>query len=145
MAKQLAAANAIQGASIVGVPGGWNVIVKYGEAESPLSAQRSKKVRLWRSLDSCVAYVKNELGIDRVAGLDASNFSAHGLQRKRSDTASRMKSTHEAAAYDKWFRTQVQESLDDPHPGVPHDEVEVFFSSRRAELEKWIETERRKA
>ncbi|MDR8731342.1 type II toxin-antitoxin system RelB family antitoxin [Burkholderia pseudomultivorans] len=29
----------------------------------------------------------------------------------------------EAAAYDRWFRAEVQASLDDPTPNVPHDQV----------------------
>ena len=29
----------------------------------------------------------------------------------------------EAAAYDRWFRAQVQESIDDPRPSIPHDQV----------------------
>lgn len=29
----------------------------------------------------------------------------------------------EEAAYDAWFRTKVQASLDDPRPGIPHEEV----------------------
>jgi hypothetical protein len=29
----------------------------------------------------------------------------------------------EAEAYDRWFRAKVQESLDDPRPSVPHDQV----------------------
>lgn len=28
-----------------------------------------------------------------------------------------------AAAYDAWFRAQVQEAIDDPRPSVPHDQV----------------------
>ncbi len=35
------------------------------------------------------------------------------------------------AAHDAWFRAQVQEALDDPRPGMPHDEVEVYFADRR--------------
>ena len=31
--------------------------------------------------------------------------------------------TDEAAAYDHWFRTQVQEAIDDPRPSIPHDQV----------------------
>jgi hypothetical protein len=31
--------------------------------------------------------------------------------------------TEEAEAYDVWFRARVQEALDDPDPGVPHDQV----------------------
>jgi len=29
----------------------------------------------------------------------------------------------DAEAYDRWFRTRVQEAIDDPHPSIPHDEV----------------------
>jgi hypothetical protein len=32
-------------------------------------------------------------------------------------------STEEAEAYDVWFRARVQEALDDPRPGIPHDQV----------------------
>jgi len=31
--------------------------------------------------------------------------------------------TEEAAAYDQWFRAQVQEAIDDPRPSIPHDQV----------------------
>jgi DNA-damage-inducible protein J len=34
--------------------------------------------------------------------------------------------------YDAWFREQVQEALDDPHPGIPSEEVEAHFAKRRA-------------
>ena len=29
----------------------------------------------------------------------------------------------EATAYDRWFRIQVQEAIDDPRPSIPHDQV----------------------
>jgi len=32
-------------------------------------------------------------------------------------------STEEAEAYDVWFRAKVREALDDPRPGVPHEQV----------------------
>lgn len=32
-------------------------------------------------------------------------------------------STEEAEAYDAWFRAKVREALDDPRPGIPHDQV----------------------
>ena len=28
-----------------------------------------------------------------------------------------------ADAYDMWFRAQVQKSIDDPRPSIPHDQV----------------------
>ncbi len=36
------------------------------------------------------------------------------------------------AAHDAWFRAKVQEALDDPRPGIPHQEVEAGFAKRRA-------------
>jgi hypothetical protein len=29
----------------------------------------------------------------------------------------------EAAAYDRWFRDEVQAALDDSRPSIPHDQV----------------------
>jgi hypothetical protein len=45
-----------------------------------------------------------------------------------------MKHAHEAAAYDKWFRAQVQASIDDPRPSIPQEEVMAEFAQRRQEL-----------
>lgn len=41
----------------------------------------------------------------------------------RPDKSAALKATHEAARYDKWFRAQVQDSLDDPRPSIPHAQV----------------------
>lgn len=29
----------------------------------------------------------------------------------------------EAESYDRWFRAQVLEAIDDPRPSIPHDQV----------------------
>ncbi|NBX05840.1 MAG: hypothetical protein EBR18_07090 [Betaproteobacteria bacterium] len=118
MARRLVDALAIQGASIIGQPGGWSVLLQIGAAQKPLGVQRSDKPRTWRSLDRCVDYLKNELHLSRFDLLDAtlhSDVPAPG--KPRSDAAQRMRQTHQAAAYDKWFRAQVAQSLqeaDDP-------------------------------
>ncbi|RMO42161.1 stability determinant, partial [Pseudomonas savastanoi] len=39
-------------------------------------------------------------------------------------------------SYDRWFRLQVQASLDDPSPGVPHDQVMAEMDAIIAEAEK---------
>ena len=31
--------------------------------------------------------------------------------------------TEEAAAYEAWFKAEVEASMADPRPGVPHDQV----------------------
>lgn len=40
--------------------------------------------------------------------------------------------TRNAAEHDAWFRARVQEALDDPRPGVPHEQVKAHFAERRA-------------
>jgi hypothetical protein len=42
---------------------------------------------------------------------------------KLSPLVSEFPTTEEAEAYDRWFRAQVQASLDDPRPGIPHDQA----------------------
>ncbi|MCG5076630.1 stability determinant [Paraburkholderia sp. RG36] len=41
-----------------------------------------------------------------------------------------------AAAHDRWFRARVQTSLDDPRPGVPHDQVMAEAEAIIAEAEQ---------
>lgn len=54
----------------------------------------------------------------------------------RPDRAEALKRAHEAAAYDAWFREQVQASIDDPRPDIPHDAVEAKFAAKREALRK---------
>jgi hypothetical protein len=42
---------------------------------------------------------------------------------KLSPLVSEFRTTEEAEAYDRWFRAQVQASLDDRRPSVPHDQA----------------------
>ena len=124
MARRMVEASAISGASIIGLPGGWSVMLRLGMAEKPLGTQRTDKPRTWRSLDTCMNFLKNELRIVRVDLLDASNHSVGGVTRStRADSSERMKRAHEAAAYDSWFRAQVQASIDDQRPSISHEQV----------------------
>ena len=102
MAKRMVEAAAIRGASIIGQPGGWAVMLKLGMHEKPLGVQRSDKPRVWRSLDACMEYLKNELHIARIDLLDATNYSNVALVGKsRPDAAERMRGAFEAAEHDK--------------------------------------------
>lgn len=143
LARRMIEANAIRGASIIGRPGGWSVMLKLGEAEKPLSAQRTGKPRTWRSLDTCVEYLKTELHIVRVELLDASGHSANDAARTtRADSSERLKHAHEAAAHDKWFRAQVEQAIreaDDPDTAwVPHDVVKKDMAKQRKALKARI-------
>ena len=45
----------------------------------------------------------------------------HGAgNRGRADA---MRGAYEAAAYNQWLASEIQASIDDPRPGIPHDEV----------------------
>lgn len=139
MAKRMVEASAIQGASIIGQPGGWSVVLKLGTQEKPLGVQRSDKPRIWRSLDRCVDYLKKELHLARFELLDATHFSDVALEGKsREDASERLRHAHEAAAHDKWFREQVEIGLaeaDDPAAEwVTHEEANASWARKRAEL-----------
>ena len=40
--------------------------------------------------------------------------------------------TADAAAHDAWFRTRVQEAIDDSRPLIPNEEVKARFTRRRS-------------
>ena len=79
--SRLVEAGAIRGAHIVGQPGGWAVMVRYGMHERPLAAQRSRNVRLFRRFETLVSYLKG-VGIARY-DVDAANFDPDTLHATR--------------------------------------------------------------
>jgi hypothetical protein len=125
--SRLVEAGAVRAAHVIGQAGGWALFVKYGMAERFLAAQRSGKLRLFRRLETVMAYLK-DLGIHRfevdASGYDAAEAKAH---YKRPDRAEALKRAHEAAEHDAWFRGQVQGALDEAgQPGavfIPHAAV----------------------
>lgn len=144
MAKRLVEAAAIRGASIIGQPGGWSVMLKLGLQEKPLGAQRSDKPRTWRSLDRCVDYLRKELHIVRFELLDATHYSDAALEGKsRADASDRLRIAHEAAAHDKWFREQVEQAIkeanDPAAKWISHNEAHKSWAAKRAELLKRTE------
>ena len=142
MAKRLVEASAIRGASIIGQPGGWSVVLKMGLHERPLGAQRSDKPRTWRSLDRAVAYLKDELHIARFDLLDATNHSKAELLvgKSRVDASERLRQAHEAAGHDKWFRGQVELALKDADAPdvqwVSAADAKASWKQKRSELVK---------
>ncbi|VVM36776.1 hypothetical protein PS619_00069 [Pseudomonas fluorescens] len=45
-------------------------------------------------------------------------------------------SEEEAESYDRWFRAKVQAALDDPCPGIPHEEAMVRLDQLLEEKRK---------
>jgi hypothetical protein len=132
---RLVEADAIRAAHVVGQKGGWSVLVTHGKRERPLAAQRSRKVRLFRKLETLVGYLK-ELGLMQF-NVDAVNFdSAAGEVRTRPDRSAALKRAHKAAAHETWLRAEVQAALDDPRPALTSKAVEAHFDRRKAALRK---------
>lgn len=131
----LVAAGAVRDADIIGQPGGWGVVVKYGMTERTLAARRGA-VRIFKRFETLVGYLKG-IGIAEYR-VNAVNYDpvAPIAHAPRPDSAERLKNAHGAAAYDKWFRAQVQEALDDPRPCIPHEQVEAEWAKERAQLLK---------
>lgn len=134
---RLIEANAVNGANVIGQPGGWGVVIKYGMTERALAAKRGT-VRVFRKFETLVGYLK-EIGVAKYE-VDATGFDPVALKLSRSNVGAgaRMKAAHEASAYDKWFRSQVQEALVDPRQAIPDAEVKKHFAAKRKELQKRI-------
>lgn len=128
---ELAAAGVVRAARVMSQGSAWGVVIEYGAIERPLAAQRGK-ARLFRRLETVVAYLKG-IGIERFA-VDAANYDPARTGRARPDRAAALKRAHKAAAYEKWFRAQVQESLDNPRANIPHDKVSARWARKRAQL-----------
>ncbi len=59
--ERLVEAGAVRGASIVGQPGGWGVVIQYGMIERALAAKRGA-IRIFRKFETLVSYLK-DIGI----------------------------------------------------------------------------------
>ena len=130
--RRLVDAGATVGAEVVGGAGGWGIVINYGRASQTLAVTRGEP-RTFRKFETLASYLK-ELGITdlRVHTAEFEAGTADKPSDKRRELASdRMKRAHQAAAYDKWFRSQVQASIDDPRPNVPDAEVSAMFAAKR--------------
>jgi hypothetical protein len=133
----LVEAGAVRGADVIGQAGGWCVVIKYGMTERALAARRGA-VRSFKKFETLVGYLKG-VGIAEYR-VNAANFDPVMIRTTtaRPDSSQRLKVAHEAAAYDKWFRAQVQESLDDPRPSVSDAEAKKHFAAKRKKLQQRI-------
>jgi len=141
--KILAGAHALNGAVVFGQPGGFAVLVRYGVNERAVAAQRSRRMRIWRNLNTAAMYVREELGLARFE-IDMTDHDPAAVERKRPDTAERQRQIHEAAEHDAWFRGEVQKALDGIKDGsnaaIPDDEWAARAKAKRADLQRRIMT-----
>lgn len=133
--SRLVEAGAVRGAHVVGQPGGWAVMVRYGMHEHPLATKNTRAVRVWRHFETLAAYLK-DMGLTQF-DVDAANFDRDSVTTtKRPDRSAALKRAHEAAAYDAWFRRQVQASIDDTRQNLTDEEASAHMERVFTRLEK---------
>lgn len=93
----LVEAGAVRTVNIVGQPGGWAVVVRYGMGERALAAKRGT-VRVFRKFETLANYLKG-ISIDQYQ-VDARQFDSLALMatRTRTDAAARLRKVHAARA-----------------------------------------------
>ena len=121
-----AASNAggVSGVTLKGQGGAFLVqIATRSGSDAVLSKARSTEPRRFGNPASAMILLR-EVGI-AVAQLDATDWKPDekDMSRSRSSQAEAMRTAHQAAAHNRWLAGEIQESLDDPRPSVPHDEV----------------------
>ncbi|HEV7777590.1 MAG TPA: hypothetical protein VGO76_12050 [Luteibacter sp.] len=132
---RLAEAGAVRETHVVGQRGGWSVLVRYGTLERALAAQRSRQVRLFRKLETLVGYLK-DIGIAHFE-VDSVLYDPSAARTgTRPDRSLALKRAHEAAAYETWFREQVQASLDDERPAISDEDARRIFAAKKAALRR---------
>ena len=84
---------------------------------------RSTEPRRFGSPNSALIVLR-DLGI-AVAQIDATNWNPDQKEvtQNRDSRAQAMRQAHEAAAYNQRLAGEIQASIDDPRPSIPHDEV----------------------
>jgi len=135
--SRLVKSGTVSSAHVIGQIGGWSILIKDEMLERPLAASRSKKIRTFKKLETLAAYLK-EIGISRfdvdIAQYDPANVQTY----RRPDRAEAMKSAHEAASHDKWFREQVElalkEANDQNTVWIPHDIAKTNMQRQRENL-----------
>lgn len=136
--QRLVEAGVVRGADVVGQPGGWEIVIKYGMVERVLAARRGA-VRIFSRFETLVTYLKS-IGISQF-NVNTSNYDP-AEKRSRPDSSLRMKQTFDAAEHDKWFRGQVEEAVlkaDMPDAvWISHEEVVNDMQRQRTAIKAEI-------
>ena len=122
--RATASAGGVVGVTLRGEGSGFflQIATRSGQ-NAVLSKARSIQPRRFGNPTSALLVLR-ELGI-AVAQLDATQWNPDQkeMSQSRENRAEAMREAHKAAAYSKWLATEIQESVDDPRPSIPHDEV----------------------
>ena len=130
-------AGGVKGVTLKGQGGGFFVeIATRSGQDAFLVKARSTEPRRFGNPTSALIVLR-DVGIT-VAQLDATNWNPDqkDMTRSRQNRAEAMRTAHEAAAYTKWLAAELRDSIDDPRPNLPHDEVMAEMDADIASLAK---------
>ena len=99
-----------------------------------LSKARSATPRRFGNPTSALIVLRN-IGI-AVAQIDATNWDPKQkeIRYSRPGRAEAMRAAHQAAAYNKWLAVEIQSSIDDARPSIPHAEAMAALDAEIAAL-----------
>lgn len=135
--RATASAGGVVGVTLKGEGSGFfmEIATRSGQ-DAFLVKARSTEPRRFGSPNSALVVLRN-IGI-AVAQLDATNWNPDQKEvtQNRDSRAQAMRQAHEAAAYNQWLAGEIQASIDDPRPSIPHDEVMAEMDADIAALPK---------
>lgn len=117
-------AGGVKGVTLKGRGGGFfmEIATRSGQ-DAILSKARSVEPRRFGSPSSALIVLR-DMGI-AVAKIDATHWNPNQKEvtQSRESRAQALRGAHEAVAYNQWLASEIQASIDDPRPSIPHDEV----------------------
>ncbi len=138
--QRLVNAGASIGAEVYGRAGGWEIVINYGRSKQPLVATRGKP-RKFRNFTTLATYLRALSIVEfKVNSAEFDPEAKDDNDPRRELASSRLKEAHAAVDYDKWFRTQVQASIDDPRPSVSAEDARKQMAAQREGLRQRIKT-----
>lgn len=127
-------AGGVEGVTLKGQGGAFLVQITTRSGGAVLAKARSTQPRRFGN-PAAALNVLREIGI--TAGrFDASEWNPEDKEDSPGNRgrAEAMRKAHQAAAYNTWLATEIQASIDDPRPGIPHDEVMAEMDAEVAAL-----------
>ncbi len=135
--RATASAGGVVGITLKGQGSGFfmEIATRSGQ-DAFLVKARSTEPRRFGSPNSALVVLR-DMGI-AVVQLDATNWNPDQKEvtQNRDSRAQAMRQAHEAAAYNQWLAGEIQASIDDPRPSIPHDEVMAEMDADIAALPK---------
>lgn len=141
--RAASSAGGVSGVTLKGKGGAFLVhIDTLSGARVVLSKARSAEPRRFGNPLSALNVLR-EIGIT-VGQFDASEYDPASKEQDAGNRgrAKAMRQAHEAAAYNQWLATEIQEAIDDPTPSVPHEEVMARMDARIARHKAAAEAKR---